>query len=80
MALQLADKGLLKGQAYVNGQWIDADSGETVAVTNPVNGETVMDIARCGQAETRRAIEAAEAAQGQWRRKPAKERATLLRN
>lgn len=80
MALRLTDTGLLKGQAYINGQWVDADNGETIAVTNPVNGETVMDIARCGQAETRRAIEAAEVAQVKWRKTSAKERAARLRS
>jgi|TARA_Y100000310_G_scaffold249786_1_gene255901 succinate-semialdehyde dehydrogenase/glutarate-semialdehyde dehydrogenase len=80
MALQLSDQDLLKGQAYINGQWVDADSSETVAVTNPVNGETVMEIARCGQAETRRAIESAEVAQRDWRKQPAKLRAARLRD
>ena len=61
--MQISDKGLFKTQAYVDGQWIDADSGETLAVLNPANGETIAEIAKCGTAETRRAIEAAEKAQ-----------------
>jgi succinate-semialdehyde dehydrogenase/glutarate-semialdehyde dehydrogenase len=77
--MQISDQGLLKTQAYVNGQWIDADSGATLAVTNPANGETVAEVAKCGTAETRRAIEAANAALVGWRRKTAKERAGILR-
>jgi succinate-semialdehyde dehydrogenase/glutarate-semialdehyde dehydrogenase len=77
--MQINDGGLLKTQAYVDGQWIDADSGETLAVLNPATGETVAEIARCGTAETRRAIEAAEKAQVGWRQKSAKERAAILR-
>lgn len=77
--MQINDGGLLKTQAYVDGQWIDADSGETLAVQNPATGETVAEIARCGTAETRRAIEAAEKAQVGWRQKSAKERAAILR-
>jgi succinate-semialdehyde dehydrogenase/glutarate-semialdehyde dehydrogenase len=43
--MQISDQTLLKTQAYVNGQWIDADSGATLAVTNPATGETVASIA-----------------------------------
>jgi succinate-semialdehyde dehydrogenase/glutarate-semialdehyde dehydrogenase len=77
--MQLSDKNLLKTQAYVDGQWIDADSGETLAVLNPANGKTIAEIAKCGTAETRRAIEAAAQAQKSWRQTTAKERAGILR-
>ncbi len=77
--MQISDKGLLKKQAYVDGQWIDADSGEQFAILNPATGETIAEIAKCGTAETRRAIEAAERAQVSWRQVPAKERAAILR-
>ena len=77
--MDLTDEGLLKTQAYVDGQWIDADSGATLAVRDPANGETIAEIARCGTAETRRAIEAAEGAQISWRQNTAKERAAILR-
>ncbi len=79
MTIQLSDQALLKTQAYINGQWQDADSGETVPVTNPANGEVIAEVARCSTAETRRAIEAAEAAFPKWRRRTAKERAAVLR-
>jgi len=77
--MQISDQSLLKTQAYVDGQWIDADSGEKLAVLNPANGEIIAEIAKCGTAETRRAIEAAEIAQVSWRKKSAKERAAILR-
>ena len=79
MSMQLADKGLLKTQAFINGEWVDADDGGTLPVTNPANGEVIAEVAKCGTAETRRAIEAAEAAMVEWRQRPAKERAGLLR-
>lgn len=69
--MQISDQGLLKTQAYVDGKWIDADSGETLAVLNPAIGDTVAKIAKCGTAETRRAIEAAERAQKEWRTRTA---------
>ena len=78
-ALPLADPSLLRDQAFIDGQWGDADSGETFAVENPASGETVADVACCGAAETRRAIEAAARAFETWRHTTVKERAALLR-
>ena len=79
MSLQLQDPDLLKHQAYIDGEWVDADDGDTVAVINPADGNTVCGVARCGRAETHRAIEAAETAQREWRRTTAKERSVLMR-
>lgn len=64
--------------AYVNGQWIAADSGKTAVVTDPATGETLGTVPVCGRAETARAIEAAQAALPAWRAKTAKERAKIL--
>ena len=77
--MQISDQALLRNQAYIDGKWCDADSGETLAVINPANGDNIADVAKCGTAETRRAIEAAERAQVEWREATAKERAAVLR-
>jgi len=77
--VKISDEGLLRSQAYVNGQWSDADSGETFDVLDPATGNVVASVAKCGTAETRRAIEAAERAQIEWRKTVVKERANLLR-
>jgi succinate-semialdehyde dehydrogenase/glutarate-semialdehyde dehydrogenase len=77
--MKISDQALLRNQAYIDGTWCDADSGETLAVLNPANGRVVAEVAKCGTAETRRAIEAAERAQVQWRQTTAKERAAILR-
>jgi succinate-semialdehyde dehydrogenase/glutarate-semialdehyde dehydrogenase len=77
--MNISDQGLLRTQAYVDGEWIDADSGETLAVLNPATGETVAKIAKCGTAETRRAIAAADTALAKWQARSAKERSALLR-
>lgn len=79
MTLQLSDPSLLQHQAYINGEWVDADDGATVAVTNPVNGELIVDIAKVGGAETKHAIEAADVAMQSWKALPAKSRAGILR-
>jgi len=77
--MQLNDKELLQGSAYINGEWVNADNGETLPVLNPATGETIMEVAKCGTAETRRAIEAAEVAQVEWRNRTAKDRGAILR-
>jgi succinate-semialdehyde dehydrogenase/glutarate-semialdehyde dehydrogenase len=75
----LKDPSLLRQQAFVGGAWCDADDGQTIAVTNPANGETVASVPHMGAAETKRAIDAANAAWPAWRKLPAKERAAILR-
>ncbi|KAB8063287.1 NADP-dependent succinate-semialdehyde dehydrogenase [Janthinobacterium violaceinigrum] len=77
--LQLKDPTLLRHQAYVNGVWVDADGGQTINVSNPATGEHIGTVPLMGAAETRRAIEAANAAWPAWRKKTAKERAAVLR-
>jgi succinate-semialdehyde dehydrogenase/glutarate-semialdehyde dehydrogenase len=77
--LNLKDPSLLRQQCYLNGQWLPADSGATIAVTNPATAETVGTVPRMGADETRRAIAAAQAALPAWRAKTAKERSTTLR-
>ncbi len=77
--MQLKDKELLRTKAYIDGQWVDGDGGDTFPVINPATGETIADVASCGTDETRRAIEAAGAALSAWRERSAKDRATILR-
>ncbi|MEM7207954.1 MAG: NAD-dependent succinate-semialdehyde dehydrogenase [Pseudomonadota bacterium] len=79
MTLNISDKALLKTQAYINGQWVDADSGATFEVTNPATGDVIANVAKCSTAETRRGIEAAAEALPAWRSKTVKERAAYLR-
>ena len=77
--LQLKDPSLLRQQAYLNGQWRDADDGSTFAVTNPATGEMIGTVPNMGAAETKRAIAAANEAWRGWRAKTGKERSTILR-
>ncbi|WP_288471446.1 aldehyde dehydrogenase family protein, partial [uncultured Pseudomonas sp.] len=69
----LQDASLFRQQAYVDGAWIDADSGATVSVDNPATGETLGTIPKLGRAETKRAIDAANRALPAWRALTAKE-------
>jgi succinate-semialdehyde dehydrogenase/glutarate-semialdehyde dehydrogenase len=75
----LNDPDLLRTQAFINGEWVDADDGTTFKVLNPATHEVIAEVANCGAAETRRAIEAAQVAQKAWAAKSAMERSAILR-
>ncbi|WP_363317808.1 NAD-dependent succinate-semialdehyde dehydrogenase [uncultured Amphritea sp.] len=77
--ITLKDPSLLKQQAYVNGQWIDALNGETNVVLNPATGEQIATVPDLGAEETEAAIVAADIAFKSWKKKTAKERSVLLR-
>ncbi len=78
--MQLSDKNLFKIRVYINGEWVDGDGGATFPVIDPATGEAIAEVASCGTAETRRAIEAAAAAMPGWRKRSVKDRASILRN
>ncbi|WP_279483760.1 NAD-dependent succinate-semialdehyde dehydrogenase [Aureimonas sp. SK2] len=67
-------------EIHLGGQWLGADGGKTLEVLDPATGERIGTVPEAGAVETRRAIEAAHAALGEWSRRPAAERAALLRN
>lgn len=77
--MNIKDNSLFRQQCYVDGEWINADDGETIPVNNPATGDIIGNIPKLGTNETRRAIEAAEAALPGWRAKTAKERSVILR-
>jgi succinate-semialdehyde dehydrogenase/glutarate-semialdehyde dehydrogenase len=77
--LNLNDPSLLRQQAYIDGAWCDAIEGKTTDVINPATGATIGTVPHMGTTETRRAIEAANAAWPAWRKKTARERAQVLR-
>jgi len=52
--MKLKDPSLLQTRCLIDGQWLDADSGKTIAVTNPATGETIAHVPDMGAAETRR--------------------------
>ncbi len=79
MIPELQNSDLLHTQAYINGDWVEADSGALLPVSNPATGEVITEVAKVGVDETRRAIEAAEQAMTSWRHTPAKQRAQIMR-
>ena len=78
-AWSLNDPTLLRTQAYIDGQWVDADSGVSFPVYNPATHEVVAEVACVGADETRRAIEAADTARHAWAATSARERSDILR-
>ncbi|MCK1784232.1 NADP-dependent succinate-semialdehyde dehydrogenase [Pseudomonas sp. TNT11] len=77
--MTLNNPQLLRHQAFIDGVWLAADNEATITVVNPSTGVTIGQVPRMGQAETRRAIEAAERALPAWRELSAKARANALR-
>jgi succinate-semialdehyde dehydrogenase/glutarate-semialdehyde dehydrogenase len=77
--LTLKDTKLFRQQCYIDGAWVYADNKSTFAVNNPADGSNIGVVPKLGAAETRRAIEAANAAWPAWRSKIARERSILLR-
>ncbi len=77
--MNLQDANLLRTRCFIDGAWVDADSGATITIHNPATGEIVGSVPKMGAAETRRAIEAAHAAYPAWRALTAGARARILR-
>src|SRR5690606_9711687 len=79
LGIELNDMRLFREQAYIDGQWVDADTRRTVEVTDPATGRRIGSVPSLGVAETTRAIEAAHRAFPAWAKKTAKERSAILR-
>jgi succinate-semialdehyde dehydrogenase/glutarate-semialdehyde dehydrogenase len=77
--LNLKDPSLLRQQCYIDGEWQDADNGETIPVTNPATGEQIATVPKMGRAEAERTVAAAAKAFPLWKKKTARERAVILR-
>ena len=75
----LKSNRFMKEANLIGGEWVGADSGATLEVTNPANGQTIGTTPLAGKSETRRAIEAADAAFKSFRQTTAAERANILR-
>jgi succinate-semialdehyde dehydrogenase/glutarate-semialdehyde dehydrogenase len=78
MNVTLRNPDLIKGANLIGGRWIGQDEG-AIPVTDPATGVVLGTVPNHGAAETRAAIEAAQAAFPAWRAKTAAERADALR-
>jgi succinate-semialdehyde dehydrogenase/glutarate-semialdehyde dehydrogenase len=64
---------------FIDGKWVEADSGRTLGVINPATEEVIAEIAYGGRAETRRALEAAHRAMQSWMKLTSWDRAKVLK-
>src|SRR5690606_1251803 len=78
-ALMKSHISMLKDQAYIDGQWVDAISKETFTVLNPSNGQVVGIVPDMNAQDANAAIVAAQRALPSWSAKSAKERSVILR-
>ena len=76
--MKLQNPELLRTRNLIAGQWVDADAGGKLAVLNPASGDKLADVPLCGADETRRAIDAANAAWPAWRALTARRRSQIL--
>ena len=74
----MATVGAKNFQNYIDGEWVDAASGETFRSKSPADGETIGVFPRSGPADVDRAVEAAKAAYEEWRLVPAPKRGEVL--
>ena len=67
-------------QAFIDGQFVDAASGETFASENPANGEVIAEVASGGPEDIDRAVAAARRSfdEGRWSRMAPADRKTVL--
>jgi succinate-semialdehyde dehydrogenase/glutarate-semialdehyde dehydrogenase len=70
---------LFRDKCYINGEWIEANSKDTISVNNPATLKEIGTVPKCGKEETKKAIDAANAAWPTWKSTSAKERSIILR-
>ena len=77
--MKIQNQKLFQNKCYIDGNWIDSNNKQTIAVNNPASLEIIGNVPKCGTDETKLAIEAANNALPDWKAKTAKERSILLR-
>jgi aldehyde dehydrogenase (NAD+) len=65
-------------QNYIDGEWVDAASGETFESTSPANGDAIGVFPRSSAEDVDRAVAAAKSAHEDWRLVPAPKRGEIL--
>jgi betaine-aldehyde dehydrogenase len=76
---QTASESPRRYQLFIDGQWVDAESGKTFATPNPSTGQTLAEVAEADKADVDKAVAAARRAfEGKWGRMSARDRGRLL--
>ena len=77
--MKFQDFKLYRNKNYIDGGWVDSDSGDTISVNNPANLKEIGTVPKCGTSETKKAIESANNAWPEWKAKSARQRSEILR-
>ena len=75
----LADPRLVRQFSYVGGKWVDNADRATFSVTNPADGAWLGEVAKLSGDESRKAVDAAQAAFASWSVTLPQDRAAVLR-
>ncbi|SRR5579885_841105 len=68
-----------KYQLFIDGQWVDAESGKTFETPNPATGKTLAEVAEGDKADIDKAVAAARRAfEGKWSKMSARDRGRLI--
>jgi succinate-semialdehyde dehydrogenase/glutarate-semialdehyde dehydrogenase len=74
----LNDPSLWRQGALINGEWVEQTPHGKYAVRNPANGEVLVELPVCKEAQAEFAIESAHEAFTRWSKVPAKQRADII--
>ena len=55
--MELNNKSLFKQKCFINGEWVDSSSGETLEVNNPASLEIIGNVPKCSVLETKKAVD-----------------------
>ncbi|MBA3513780.1 MAG: betaine-aldehyde dehydrogenase [Pyrinomonadaceae bacterium] len=68
-----------KYQLFIDGQWVDAESGKTFTTPNPATGENLAEVSEADKADIDKAVSAARRAfEGKWSKMSARDRGRIL--
>lgn len=76
---ELDEAGLFRRSSYIDGNWVDAASGETFAVTNPADGDEIGRVASLSAQESVWAVDVADRAFPRWSALLPQDRSAILR-
>lgn len=68
----------IRHQLFINGQFVDALDGQTLATLNPHDNSVIAEVAMAGRADIDRAVQAAQRAFPAWSRMAAADRGRIL--
>jgi phenylacetaldehyde dehydrogenase len=73
------DSSVRSYKLFIDGQWVDSESGKTFTTPNPATGETLAEVAEADKADIDKAVASARRAfEGKWSKLSARDRGRLL--